>query len=96
MKLIDLSGRVAFVTGESGGIGKGMALGLAGAGRNESKTAAAVAELEALGAEALGLQCDILSRAEVERAIGETEEQFGRLDSLINDAGSGRGRKCPK
>ena len=67
MELFDLSGRVAVVTGGNGGIGLGLARGLAKAGadlsiwaRNEEKTAAPKAELEALGAKVHALRCDVL------------------------------------
>ena len=93
--LFDLTGRVAFVTGGNGGIGKGIAMGLARAGarvviaaRNEEKTRGAVAELEAEGAEALGLTFDVADRASVARAIAAAVERFGALDILVNDAGT--------
>jgi 2-deoxy-D-gluconate 3-dehydrogenase len=64
--LFDLHGRVAIVTGGNGGIGLGMAKGLAGAGaavvvaaRNAEKSRAAVRELEALGAPALAVGVDV-------------------------------------
>ena len=63
--LFDLTGKVALVTGGNGGIGLGMARGLAGAGanivvaaRNAEKTGQAVAELESLGVQAIGLTVD--------------------------------------
>jgi len=93
--LFDLTGRVAFVTGGNGGIGKGIAMGFARAGaqvviaaRNEEKTRGAVAELEAEGAEALGLTFDVADRESVSRAIAAAVERFGALDILVNDAGT--------
>jgi 2-dehydro-3-deoxy-D-gluconate 5-dehydrogenase len=96
--LFDLSGRVALVTGGNGGIGRGIALGLAGAGadvviaaRNEAKTRAVVAEVEALGRRAAGVGCDVLSRAEIDAAVEAAREAFGRLDILVNNAGIAAG-----
>lgn len=94
--MFDLSGRVAVVTGGNGGIGLGMARGLAKAGadiaiwaRNESKNEAASGELEALGAKVLALRCDVSSESEIEVAMGSTLERFGRVDVCIANAGYG-------
>jgi 2-deoxy-D-gluconate 3-dehydrogenase len=94
MKLFDLSGRVAIVTGGNGGIGLGMATGLAQAGaavvvagRQAKKSAAAVKALEALGARAIAAEVDVNDEASC-RALADTAvKQFGRLDILINNAG---------
>jgi 2-deoxy-D-gluconate 3-dehydrogenase len=94
MKLFDLSGRVAVVTGGNGGIGLGMATGLAQAGaavvvagRQAKKNAAAVKALEALGAKAVAAEVDVNNEASC-RALADTAvKQFGRLDILINNAG---------
>jgi len=95
MNLFDLSGRVAAVTGGNGGIGLGMARGLAGAGaavviagRNAAKNAAAVKELEALGAKAAAIEADLRSEAACRAMIGEAAQRFGRLDILVNNAGT--------
>jgi len=92
MALFDLTGRVALVTGGNGGIGLGLAQGLAecGArvvitGRNAAKNEAAVAEL---GAGAASLVVDVTDRAECDRAVAETLRLAGRLDILVNNAGT--------
>jgi len=98
--LFDLSGRVALVTGGNGGIGRGIALGLAQAGadivvaaRNETKNAAVVEELRALGRRGVAVPCDVLERADLEAAVRAAGEEFGRLDILVNNAGvAGGGR----
>jgi 2-deoxy-D-gluconate 3-dehydrogenase len=90
----DLGGRVAPVTGGNGGIGLGIALGLAEAGadiviaaRNEEKTEAAVREVRALGRECIGVRCDVRDGTEIEATVAATREAFGRLDVLVNNAG---------
>ncbi|MGE0882803.1 MAG: SDR family NAD(P)-dependent oxidoreductase [Blastocatellales bacterium] len=95
MNPFDLSNRVAIVTGGNGGIGLGMARGLANAGaavivtgRNAEKNSAAVAELEALGAKAIAVEVEITSEASCRAMIGAAVEGFGRLDILINNAGT--------
>ncbi len=100
--LFDLSGKTALVTGGNGGIGLGIARALAAAGasvavaaRNERKTAAAVAEIESLGAKALGVRADVLSETSVADAVAATVEAFGGLDILVNNAGIGI-RKPPQ
>jgi len=93
--MFDLKGRVAIVTGGNGGIGLGLATGLAKAGaavmiaaRNPDKNAAAVAALRALGAEAEAVATDITDAAAIEAAIAATIARFGRLDILVNNAGT--------
>ncbi len=93
--MFDLKGRVAIVTGGNGGIGFGMARGLAAAGasvvvaaRNAEKSKKAVAELERLGAAALAVSVDVTDEAAVGRLMTATRERFGRLDILVNNAGT--------
>jgi len=94
MEHFDLSGRVAIVTGGNGGIGLGMARGLARAGaaivvaaRNADKSAAAVKALEALGAKAIAVAVDVTREASCRRLVEEAAERLGRLDILVNNAG---------
>ena len=94
----DLTGRVALVTGGNGGIGLGMARGMAKAGaaimiaaRNQAKTAAAVAELTALGAKAEALEVDVADAAACRAMVETTKDRLGRLDILVNNAGIARG-----
>jgi 2-dehydro-3-deoxy-D-gluconate 5-dehydrogenase len=93
--LFSLDGKVAVVTGGNGGIGLGIARGLARAGagvavvgRNADKLAAAVKELEALGAEAADFACDLADPAAIAVLPGQVVERFGRLDILVNNAGT--------
>jgi 2-deoxy-D-gluconate 3-dehydrogenase len=95
MNLFDLTGKVAVVTGGNGGIGLGMAKGLAGAGakvmitgRNAAKADSALNELAALAGEAGFVEGDIRDRATPARIVAETVAKFGRLDILVNNAGA--------
>ncbi len=91
----DLTGRVAVVTGGNGGIGLGMARGLASTGasivvaaRNESKGDEAVAELSSLGTEAFFIKVDVSDEASVNAMIEAAAGLWGRLDILVNNAGT--------
>jgi 2-deoxy-D-gluconate 3-dehydrogenase len=99
MSLFDLTGRVALVTGGNGGIGLGMALGLrdAGAriviaGRNAAKAQAALA---ALGGDAIFVAADVTQKPACQAMVAQTLAAFGRLDILINNAGT-TVRKAPQ
>jgi 2-deoxy-D-gluconate 3-dehydrogenase len=90
----DLSGKVAIVTGGNGGIGLGMARGLADAGaaiavvgRNEAKSIAAVAELKQLGASAISIISDVTDKAAVSAMVERVCHELGRIDILVNNAG---------
>ena len=93
-KQFDLSGRVAIVTGGNGGIGLGMAEGLACAGasvlvagRNAGKNVAAVKTLQALGAKAAAVEVDVTQPPACKTMVATALDQFGRLDILVNNAG---------
>ena len=90
----DLTGRVAVVTGATRGLGEGFASALSAAGasvvvvgRDEEAGAAVVAGLRDEG-EAVFVRADVTSRADVERMLAETLDAFGRVDVLVNNAGT--------
>ena len=92
--MFDLSGRVALITGGNGGIGLGMARGLAKAGasiaiaaRNADKMAAASDELRGVGAEVATIAVDVSDQQSVRDMVAETKARFGRIDCLIANAG---------
>jgi 2-deoxy-D-gluconate 3-dehydrogenase len=93
-RLFDLTGKVAIVTGGNGGIGLGMARGLADAGaavvivgRNRTKSAAAADGIAKAGGKAVAIEADVTDRNAVKNAVARTADQFGRLDVLVNNAG---------
>ncbi|MGJ5131581.1 SDR family NAD(P)-dependent oxidoreductase [Bradyrhizobium oligotrophicum] len=90
----DLRGKVAIVTGGNGGIGLGMARGLADAGadiavvgRNEAKSQAAVADLAARGVNAIAVTADVSDKDDVAAMVARVTSELGRIDILINNAG---------
>jgi 2-dehydro-3-deoxy-D-gluconate 5-dehydrogenase len=92
--LFNLSGKVAIVTGGNGGIGLGMARGLADAGasiavvgRNEAKSQAAVDDLKARGVKAIAIATDVTDKAAVADMIARVSRELGRIDILVNNAG---------
>jgi 2-deoxy-D-gluconate 3-dehydrogenase len=99
MKLFDLSGRVALVTGGNGGIGLGMAKGFAEAGaavaiagRNAEKAEKAV---ETIGSGAIFVEVDVTDAESCRAMVARTVERLGRLDILVNNAGVAN-RKRPE
>ena len=101
MNLFDLKGRVAIVTGGNGGIGLGMAQGMADAGasivvagRNAEKAADAVDQLLQSGVEATFIAVDVSDDQSCADLITSSVAHFGRLDILINNAGMNN-RKQP-
>ncbi|MCH9007442.1 3-oxoacyl-[acyl-carrier-protein] reductase [candidate division KSB1 bacterium] len=89
-----LQDKVAIVTGASRGIGRAIALRLAGDGANLVVTATSLeraesvaTEIEALGRKALPLACDVAEFEQVESLIKGTTEIFSRIDILVNNAG---------
>ena len=101
-KPFDLRGKVAIVTGGNGGIGLGMARGLAEAGasiaivgRNEAKSNEAVTELQQRGAKAVSVVADVTDKAAVAAMVERTVRELGRIDILVNNAGINI-RKAPQ
>jgi NAD(P)-dependent dehydrogenase (short-subunit alcohol dehydrogenase family) len=93
-----LDGRVAIVSGGTGGIGRRLSLGLAAVGARVAvlgRTAGQATELarsiEAIGSEARLVSVDVTRRDEADRAIEETLAQFGRVDIIVNAVGGGAG-----
>jgi NAD(P)-dependent dehydrogenase (short-subunit alcohol dehydrogenase family) len=95
MKLINLTGRVAVITGASRGIGRATALELASAGaklalvsRNEAKLAETLAMVRAAGAEAEIYLCDVREEAQVKQVADKVKARFGNAHILVNNAGT--------
>jgi 3-oxoacyl-[acyl-carrier protein] reductase len=93
---LQLSGRVALVTGGAGGIGGAVVRGLARTGisgiainyrKSAEEARGLAADLERAGVNAIALKADIQSEGEIRDMIAEVRAQFGRLDILVNNAG---------
>ena len=90
----DLTGKVAVVTGGNGGLGLGIAMGLAEAGaniviaaRSVEKTAQALEDIRSLGVEAHGITVDVTQEPAIQRMITNTMDHMGSLDILVNNSG---------
>ena len=97
-KIFDLTGRVAIITGGSVGLGRQMADGLAEMGahlvlcaRKKERCLQAASEFEAAGVKVLPLACDVKDPANIQAVADATLEHFGRIDILINNAGTSWG-----
>jgi len=98
----DLKGKVAVVTGASGGLGADAAMAYAQNGadvallaRRKDRLEALAKEIESTGRKALAVQCDVANEESVENAIEEVINYFGKIDILLNNAGVAiRGGVC--
>ncbi len=97
-QLFDLTGRVAIVTGGSTGLGRQMAEGLAEMGANlvlcarkKERCQQAAEDLQKLGVKTVALACDVKNPADIHQVVDATMAQFGRIDILINNAGTSWG-----
>lgn len=95
--LFDLKGQVAVVTGASSGLGVQMAKALASHGadiailaRRKEKLEKVAEELRTYGVKAISIECDVTNTEMVKKAAEEVEKEFGKVDILINNAGSGQ------
>jgi len=91
--MFDLSGRVALITGSTRGIGKAVAIAMAGAGarvtvssRKDDACQAVAAEITAAGGEALPFACNIGRKAELRALVDATLARWGRIDVLVCNA----------
>jgi NAD(P)-dependent dehydrogenase (short-subunit alcohol dehydrogenase family) len=92
--LFNIQNQTAIITGGSGILGSAMAHGLAQAGANvviiglhEDKTSAVAEAITAQGGKALAIACNVLERAELQRALEQVIATFGQVDILVNAAG---------
>ena len=97
-RLFDLTGRVAIITGGSVGLGRQMAEGLAEMGANlvlcarkKERCEQAALELQKLGVKTLALGCDVKDPAGVQTVVEAAVDEFGSIDTLINNAGTSWG-----
>ncbi len=97
-RLFDLTGSVAIITGGSIGLGRQMAEGLAEMGANlvlcarkKERCEQAAGELQKLGVKTLALSCDVKNPASIQAVVDTAVSEFGRIDVLINNAGTSWG-----
>src|SRR5208283_5631650 len=97
--MFDLKEHVSVITGGNGGIGLGIAKGLAKSGasiavwgRNPDKNSKAVAELKGLGIDAKAFQCDVTKEGQIVKGMADTLDYFGRVDSCFANSGTGISR----
>lgn len=95
--MFNLTNRTAVVTGASSGLGQQMARGLAVQGANLVILARRIErlevfkqELEQMGTKCLAIRCDVTNSEDIDRAARLTEQEFGKVDILINCAGSSK------
>lgn len=95
--MFDLKGRIAVVTGASSGLGRQMARAFASQGadlvvlaRRIERLEELKSELEGLGVRVLALKCDVTSTEDINSAAKEAEKTFGKVDILVNCAGSSK------
>lgn len=95
--MFKLNGRVAVITGASSGLGRQMAKGFAEQGAHLVLLARRVERLEELknelkdyGIKILPIKCDVTSTEDIDNAAMKTEEEFGKVDILVNCAGSSK------
>ena len=95
--MFNLKGRVAVISGASSGLGKQMARGFAEAGadlvilaRRVEKLEELKSELETLGVKVLACKCDVTLTEDIDNAAKEAEKVFGKVDILVNCAGSSK------
>ncbi len=92
--MFDFKGRNVVITGASSGLGRDMALAFAEAGANvailarrKEKLDALATEIEALGATAVAVACDVADNDSVRKAVEEIKREFSTIEILINNAG---------
>lgn len=91
---MQLEGRTALVTGGAHRVGRALSLALAGAGADvvvnyrssADEARRTVADIETLGRRSIAVQADVSSAADIRRLVEETQDAFGRLDVLVNNA----------
>lgn len=92
IRLFDLQGKIAIVTGASRGLGKAIAIGLAQAGATVVitdilDTKEAVAEIKKIQDHCIGLRVDVTDKSSVDEMVKKVKDTFGKIDILVNNAG---------